>query len=271
MTQLCYTLEEAAEKLNISETVLVRLSQYFKVPSTAYEEVGYLSFKGDLVFTEPDLAFFRRVKEALVAGESLEQVKQKLPALVQQTSTNTPSIKPNGLSSHEIGASRPESLGGLREIQDPAPYQKAAEKSFERYKSTHRTGLSRVFENMIKDVSATPKTNSAPDYKPMRHKVGQMNHSREDSQERLLPFHRGKKPLNIDSEETVIPSSTEPRTVAQEPISGITAASEASWNRLIQDAVQHPRALNQQLKTVAILLREQAMAGHTRSDITRNP
>ena len=35
MTHLCYTLEEAAERLNLSETVLVRLSQYFKVPKAA--------------------------------------------------------------------------------------------------------------------------------------------------------------------------------------------------------------------------------------------
>lgn len=78
MTHLCYTLEETASRLNLSETVLVRLSQYFKVPKSAYEEVGYLSFKGDLAFSDMDITFFRQVKERLLAGENLEEVKSRM-------------------------------------------------------------------------------------------------------------------------------------------------------------------------------------------------
>lgn len=78
MTQVCYSLEEAAEKLGVSETVLVRLSQYFKMPVDAYEDLGYLSFKGDLTFLERDLHFFREVRERLLEGESLEEVKNHL-------------------------------------------------------------------------------------------------------------------------------------------------------------------------------------------------
>ncbi|MBX2861391.1 MAG: hypothetical protein KTR14_09150, partial [Vampirovibrio sp.] len=75
MNSICYSLTEAAQRLEISETILVRLSQYFKVPEDGYDEEGYLSFKGDLLFMDDDLAFFRRVHEQLLAGKSLEAIK----------------------------------------------------------------------------------------------------------------------------------------------------------------------------------------------------
>ena len=78
MTHLCYTLDEAGKRLDMSETVLVRLSQFFKVPENAYEAAGYLSFKGDLLFSDQDIAFFRQVKERLLAGESLNDVKSRI-------------------------------------------------------------------------------------------------------------------------------------------------------------------------------------------------
>ncbi len=78
MTTLCYTLDEAARKLGWSETVLVRMSQYFKVPENAYEESGFLSFKGDIDFTDADIHFFNRVKEHLLAGDSLSNIKRRM-------------------------------------------------------------------------------------------------------------------------------------------------------------------------------------------------
>lgn len=78
MTEICYSSDEAAEKLGVSETVLVRLSQYFKIPVDAYESEGFLSFKGDLSFSEQDIRFFRMVRERLLEGESLEDVKTTL-------------------------------------------------------------------------------------------------------------------------------------------------------------------------------------------------
>lgn len=77
-TQLYYGLEQAGEKLGMSETVLVRLSQYFKIPANAYETEGYLSFKGELQFSEEDLRFFRMVRERLVSGESLDHVRKEI-------------------------------------------------------------------------------------------------------------------------------------------------------------------------------------------------
>lgn len=78
MTEICYSSDEAAEKLGVSETVLVRLSQYFKIPVDAYESEGFLSFKGDLSISEQDIRFFRMVRERLLEGESLEDVKTTL-------------------------------------------------------------------------------------------------------------------------------------------------------------------------------------------------
>jgi hypothetical protein len=76
-THIFYELPQAAEQLDMSETVLVRLSQYFKIPALAYEEEGYLSFKGELLFSEPDIRFFKMVKERLMSGATLPQVKQE--------------------------------------------------------------------------------------------------------------------------------------------------------------------------------------------------
>jgi hypothetical protein len=79
--QICYTLEEAAQALYLSETVLVRLSQFFRIPASAYEEVGAMSFKDDPLLYEADLNFFREVKQRLIAGETLEAVKKSPPRL----------------------------------------------------------------------------------------------------------------------------------------------------------------------------------------------
>jgi hypothetical protein len=247
-TQLCYSLDEAAQTLNLSETVLVRLSQYFKVPASAYEEVGYLSFKGDLVFSEPDLVFFRQVKECLVAGDTLEQARQKVRQGPPQA-ISTP---------HSSTVSAP-TAAALREVQDSAPYQKAAERDFARYKSAHHNGISRVFEKMVKEVSAPlSKKASMPDAKPMRNKTGKENPLQS---ERLLPFVRNNPKWRDSSRENASKAAA-PRTLGQ--VSAWTPAAEKDmgWERLIQDAVQRPRVLNQHLKSAALVLREQAIHRH---------
>lgn len=259
MTQLCYSLEEAALKLNLSETVLVRLSQYFKVPAAAYEEAGYLSFKGDLVFPEPDLAFFRKVKERLVAGDSLEEAKRKLANVAPPvTVVNQP------IQIQQQPPKNPQEVGGLREIQDPAPYHKAAEQSFERYKSTHRTGLSRVFEKMIKEVTdtAAQKKPSAPEYKPMRHKMEEPGATA--SKERVLPFQRGAASNQTPQREQILhkaqaTTGKSARSQYQNQPPTQAPNQEPGWEQLIQDAVAHPRVLNQQLKSAALLLRQQSL------------
>lgn len=176
MTHLCYTLEEAALRLNLSETVLVRLSQYFKVPQSAYEEAGYLSFKGDLSFSDQDIEFFRQVRERLLAGESLEEVKARIryenvtvpahapePPLGPQPSALEPPRQdvPEPPVAHAPKSdyqTRPVSAAmtpPIREVVDRAPFEEAARQSFDRYKQNHRYGLGRVFENMLKEVGGS--------------------------------------------------------------------------------------------------------------------
>ncbi len=286
MTHLCYTLEEAAEKLKLSETVLVRLSQYFKVPRAAYEDVGYLSFKGDLAFSEQDIAFFRQAKERLLSGNSLDEVKSRMresapgspiaagaagaepqslyssqsPSWAQSLSQGQPS-GPSPLNRGRGWVPRPEGFSesekeaaAIREIQDRKPYEKAAEQSFERYKSIHRTGLGKVFENMLKEVGssgsrrrATPDT---PGYKPMRNKAieapeqlapkRQAQTTRKDA---LLPFVRG-----LGGSKQSVGQSSKPQ-----------AAGEPSWEQVIHDAVNNPRTMNTHLKGAAALLREKTL------------
>jgi hypothetical protein len=278
MTHLCYTLEEAAGRLNLSETVLVRLSQYFKVPKAAYEEVGYLSFKGDLVFSDQDIVFFRQVKERLLAGESLDEVKSRIrhEDVLAGTSRRDTAAPPRGVgiampsaAPHVGGLAQPMAaasenfplMGAMREIVDRTPYEKAAEKSFERYKSMHRTGLGRVFENMMKEVGGMAnKRSPKPQPKPMRSKVAESSEEslpgapREDA---ILPF----KSLR---QSAALPSEPE-RAPVTRPASGLwprgqgTGVDEASWEQMIRQAAEQPRNLDNHLKNAASQLRDRAL------------
>lgn len=312
MTQLCYTLDEAAEKLNLSETVLVRLSQYFRVPRAAYEEVGYLSFKGDLTFSDQDIAFFRQVKERLLAGETLEDVKNRIRPEPLQTQARPaaaasgpaqplpqPKAQAPNVSYHysEVAqSSQPPQAAPvqpmampLKEVEDRAPFEKAAKKEFDRYKSTHRTGLGKVFENMIKEVGSTPspkRASAVPEYKPLKAKVqtdedfAPRRETRE-AKDSILPFRpqrerpngraaRNQAPVYDDMAEARYeqPAYEQP---AYEESSGrgeklwskvsknIEQDEAASWNQIIQQAATRPRTLNSNLKTAAQILKNRAL------------
>lgn len=267
MTHLCYTLEEAAEKLKLTETVLVRLSQYFKVPQFAYEESGYLSFKGDLAFTDADIAFFRQAKERLLLGESLDEVRNRIRQSEGSSEMKTPQpSEGGGFSEHvtqpvghlapetkapdRLSASESAMAPPLKEIQDRQPYEKAAEQSFERYKSVHRTGLGRVFENMLKEVGAT-RSEKPPErpaeFRPMKGK--KPTGTPANSLERLLPFQKDNEAA-FPVQET-LKSSMKRASVKRDP----------SWEQLLKQAVDQPRSMNSRLKGAAALLRERAM-GH---------
>jgi hypothetical protein len=120
MTQLCYSLEDAAQRLDVSETVLFRLSQAFKVPASAYEAVGALSFKGDPVFAEPELAFFREVKERLLAGETLEALKRRPPSLSPPPRTPSRAERPIALSALRRASTPPTPLISTTPARAPA-------------------------------------------------------------------------------------------------------------------------------------------------------
>jgi hypothetical protein len=294
MTHVCYTLEEAADKLKLSETVLVRLSQYFKVPKAAYEEVGYLSFKGDLAFSEPDIVFFRQAKERLLNGESLDDVKRRLYAdsiaqPPQWVETPPPSLAldapgPGAAPSRPVSeqpAAPPSGVGAaqaksqadasqaagmpepIREIQDRKPYEKAAERSFERYKSMHRTGLSKVFENMLKEVglkevgtatSAHKRPGTAGhEFRPLREKRNEKPTGAKASKGKAQP----EDTLRSD---TLLPFSRNAMMAGPEPMTS-TGPSVGSWEHLIQEAASRPRVMNTQLKNAAQILRQRA-TGH---------
>ena len=292
MTNTYYTLEEAAEKLKFSETVLVRLSQYLKVPQAAYEEAGYLSFKGDLAFSEQDLTFFTQVKERLLLGESLDDVKNRLPQRVVanvdvstaqrpagQFAAILPQASPGAAILEEFGQ-EPEVLGGvsntlpgemppLRGIQDRTPYEKAAEKSFERYKSMHRSGVGKVFENMLKEVGGPQSSRKAgtvtPAFRPMRGQIEGLDgettppSSREDA---ILPFSRWVAAQGLNRGPALSQTSlVRPGGVSgmSQPVSSRPSSTGAVWESLIQQATQKPRGLNIQLKNAAILLREHTL------------
>lgn len=293
MTNICYTLEEAAEKLNLSETVLVRLSQYLKMPRSAYDEAGYLSFKGDLAFSEQDLAFFQKVKERLLMGESLDDVKSRIPqkttppltkpveqafaqpealALAESPLPEAKDQEPNLLGGSSVALTG--ELPAMSEIKDRKPYEKAAEKSFERYKSKHRSTLGKVFENMLKEVG-NPKTGRrvetvTPAFRPMRNQVHEDLEAYEEREQAVttrdaasLPFAR---PSNPEANSHQPQAGYHPDSIAKKfgstPQPAKPSASNAIWQPFIQQATQKPRTLNIQLKNAAQLLRQQTL-GHT--------
>ncbi len=284
MTVVFYNLEEAAEQLKFSETVLVRLSQYFKVPQVAYEQSGYLSFKGDLAFSEQDLAFFARIKERLVLGESLDAIKEELSQFPHTQWVAYLTGRPEAgipvavaQPPHESEGLTPEVLGGvsqmvpgelppMREIQGRQPYEKVAAQSFERYKSMHRNSLGKVFENMLKEVSsASVESRPAsvlPGFRPVRPKSGggvsAPKSGKELQREALLPFHQADQPAPYGrgglhaTELTGQPLNKTRGSVA-------TPATDAVWQDMIQQATHTPRSLDSSLKNAAQLLRARTL------------
>lgn len=137
----------------------------------------------------------------------------------------------------------------MREIQDRQPYEKAAKQSFERYKSVHRTGLGRVFENMLKEVGVTrseKKTETSLNFRPMRTKKEQESGGASPL-ERLLPFQRGGEEAAQES------------PARKESAKRHSSVADPTWEQLLKQAVHQPRSLNSHLKGAAALLRERAI------------
>ncbi|MGE0199756.1 MAG: hypothetical protein AB7P76_02170 [Candidatus Melainabacteria bacterium] len=162
MSYLCLTLPEAAKALDMTETVLVRLSQYFRVPEDAYDSIGTLSFRGDLKFSDPDLTFFRQVKHCIVAGETLDQIKERLkPKAAPAAETNLPARE------------SPEFIQALNTLYSEEPAEQVAEDTLARYKHQHHPQPSpAVFESLAEDMAQpeaclTPPVLPAPQQPPM--------------------------------------------------------------------------------------------------------
>ncbi len=138
MTTLIYSLEEAARNLGMSETVLVRLSQYFRIPQAAYEEGNYLSFRGDLGFTGHDIAFFAQVRDRILAGDSLEDIRQR--------------VRYDNIAPRPEAPAPPRTASAVAETGGGDPLKRMAEKSFRRYKEANQATPGGVFRKMMHRV-----------------------------------------------------------------------------------------------------------------------
>lgn len=78
MTQqaLQFTLEQVAQSLDLSEAVVSRLSQYFRIPRKAYQDHKH---PPSFVLFEPhDVALLRKAQELLSEGASIAEVNAEL-------------------------------------------------------------------------------------------------------------------------------------------------------------------------------------------------
>ncbi len=266
MTHLCYSLEEASERLGLSETVLVRLSQYFKVPRAAYEEAGYLSFKGDLAFSDQDIAFFQQVKERLLAGETLDTVRSRMREDAVPISPRRPTPKTPGATKPAEADWQASSLpmAPLAEVQDRAPYEQAAEESFQRYKSKHRAGLGKVFENMLKEVGAVadamkPAASERPIKATVRPRVKPLHSERSGLTGSAAKSSGLPGPELMQLEQALLPFQSARNQKQDSRLWQAAPQVDESWDEMIREAASRPRTLNAHLKNAATLLRNRAL------------
>lgn len=176
VTALLVGLDQAARKLGLSETVLVRLSQYFRVPQSAYEDVGSLSFTGELLFSDADLLFFGRVRDRIVMGDSLETIKSQVRRL--PSGADTPTLPPDEDAAAIVGAMPPvyppaalpwvstappqEAVtpASPRHPQSAVPFRALAAQSFARYKQTRPPSVGSVFRSMAHRLAGSPSPSS---------------------------------------------------------------------------------------------------------------
>lgn len=228
MTTLIYSLEEAARNLGMSETVLVRLSQYFRIPQAAYEEGNYLSFKGDLGFTGHDIAFFAQVRDRILAGDSLEDIRQRVRY-------DSIAPKPEIPVPPRTTSAVPEKGGG-------DPMQRMAEKSFRRYKEANQTSPGGVFKKMMHRVGEEPEPEAAPPRKLSPRGLS-------DALGSLFP----RKPSVSDplalKDQGILPPK-QPGLPKRDPLPEMTFPDEAE---------KPTDGLNPALRQAALRLREKAM------------
>lgn len=152
MTQLCYSIEEAAKMVDMSEPVLVRLSQFFKVPESGYEDVGYLSFKGDLVFTDADIHFFKQVKERILQGETIETIRDRIrfdttanqPTANKSTQVNLSEKSPYAQPSQRFADMASDGIENQVRQDDTTSVQSKRGKSMPKSRDNAPIGLSRL-------------------------------------------------------------------------------------------------------------------------------
>lgn len=269
MAYLCYSLTEAAQKLELSETVLIRLSQFLRVPATAYDTLGRsLTYKGDLLLTDADITFFQQVKERLLKGESLEDIKRRIvpeaidvlpasgliPALLPSGERAQPSARGEGQEAVQLQAAMAPKP--LKEIKSAHTLQNVADKTFERYRAEHRTPPQQVFKHLVQETTPGRKDRlqssglSASTEAMIARLAG-------GSAEAIMP--KSNQNLIKPPEMT---TSGKPQAFSGQLQAGKLmrqAGSEQPWQPLIDAAIRQPRQLNIQLKTAAQLLKQKAL------------
>jgi hypothetical protein len=73
-----FPVKEASKQLGLPESVLLRLSQFFKVPEEYYQKDSHQLMTGDIAFNDAEIRFFQEVHKRILLGEDLESIKTAL-------------------------------------------------------------------------------------------------------------------------------------------------------------------------------------------------
>lgn len=293
MSYLCYSLDEAAKQLGMSETVLFRLSQFLKIPASAYDDVGYIAFNGDLSFNDSDLSFFKQVKERLLKGETLETIKQRMKGASSSVTAPAYQATEMGEQSSAIATIEPPTAP-LNTIETVSHLKKEAAKTFNRYKVQARPRLNQVFQNLAQQITdnlkqnmlnttSKPVTPAASILKnmptePLWHpetihpaaRQGQNNPANPSSPVQQAPIV--KEPIarpEIPAQGNPYPWQIQPETKTEPNLTNASVETstqataevdfDSPWVDIIQAASQSPRSLNVRLRAAAQTLRQKAL------------
>lgn len=249
MTTVSYSIDEAAKRLGMSETVLVRLSQFFKIPAETYED-GFLSFKEELFFSESDLHFLKEIRERVLAGENLEQVKNDMLQVKNSPPPHAPyATPPSATSSAAYSTSTDEPLD-VHMVEDPATYQQIAERSFKTYKQKNGIGITGIFKSLLKEVGHTSFS------KPRFFKTHPQ--TKIETVEKLPSPKTPRPEPAAQSQDTVFPTPPSKRSERlPEPLRQINNIGNFNWRDFIANAGHLKLPTNNYLEHKAITLREQ--------------
>lgn len=154
------TLEVAARKLGWPHSVLLRMSRFFQVPAAAYANPELAPLREELSFDETELAFFRQVREEILAGRPLEAIRRMvprpepkladLPAVSPRTAIQLANKKAAGIRSQRASAwPMPFTPLGLD------PWREHAQKTFQVYKQNNASGQRPpVFKRLLAALGA---------------------------------------------------------------------------------------------------------------------
>ncbi len=160
---LQFTLDQAATQLDLSESVVKRLSQYYQIPKRYYTLP-----KGQpriLLYDSREIELLREIQKLLVAGNSLTEIKKlitqkqdSIEAELTDTSTNT-----------EPDDSADDNL--VEYDQNEALKEQLAQTTFKQYRQNN-TPPKAPFMSLVKTLQtkgvkpATTKSKKMPQYQP---------------------------------------------------------------------------------------------------------